>query len=724
MKKIISLAVAAVAALQVSAQSAFTVQTKDTTYSFPITSKITLTDNELWKPDTVKVEKTYKSNYARLEASFRGTFATATQQLETGVESFDGPHLIDDYLWELDFNTNEYKRVQLMVKAYNSATSETAVRNILANKSNTQENLGSCNLADQTGNYFNIRSYGKEGRWAWIYNELTNTFALVNRDAQQQMALDLSSLTATADKTLTKDLNINNVSGKWKFKALVDDGQGGTKDTLIEWKITSDAFSDRYWTTDGIPYKSGTGRVKVNYHGFEILGEFPDEDHIANGHDWDFHFVDEGLSTEEYQWKLKALEPNTSDSLFINYPDFTIQDRNTLVSTNGMELTQWSQTRDSAGNKPVVHHFIVPAGTTMRRSSTYPDDVTTIVHDTVFVVKHDTIYIEKHDTIEIKNLTAKELIAAGTHAKEVLNSTTHIYDFASDDEFKEYASYYKQAAAVTDTTVTSKEEWQTAIAELQKVETAYGFYCQKLMNQASTGKYLCLGQGAIGATAFNSNFKMKLTDGAYYNSYTKSNSGYVAFAKYGVSVNDSTVFATTFNKNPKFDGLETVDVYVIYNPCNEKPYFPAYIAEGNGFTLEQWKGNTANFYSTLEEAVAHLGKSTANLADRVWVKLNYSDEGTRTVIAAGTTDMPDLSAYTDFEVVTTCESCNVGGRINPGVTVDASAWPFTYTKDGESCEFSGVMILKANNTDGDKVAIVVFKNSTGKYYAYSFDIDD
>ena len=81
MKKIISLAVAAVAALQVSAQSAFTVQTKDTTYSFPITSKITLTDNELWKPDTVKVEKTYKSNYARLEASFRGTFATATQQL-------------------------------------------------------------------------------------------------------------------------------------------------------------------------------------------------------------------------------------------------------------------------------------------------------------------------------------------------------------------------------------------------------------------------------------------------------------------------------------------------------------------------------------------------------------------------------------------------------------------------------------------------------------------
>ncbi len=724
MKKILYLAAFAAVAIQASAQSAFTVEANDTTYSFPLSSKITITDNEIWHPDNDKDEVKFKSNYARLVADFQSSFATATQQSETGVESYDAPRLIGDYLWEIDFTTNEYKRVQLMVKAYTSATDDSNPRNVLADKSNTQQNLGNCNTEGNTGNYFRIASYGKDGHWSWIYNELTNTYAIVNRDAQKQLAMDLNSLKATVDKTAAKDLNIDNVSGKWKFKALVDNGNGASKDTIIEWRLNAEPFTDRYWTVDGIPYKSGTGRVTVKYMNCDILGYFPDEADNANGHDWDFHFCKDGLSAESYEWELKSVKENTADSLFTYYPDFTIQDRNTLVSTNGLEFTLWNKTKDGSDvQKTVAQHFTVPAGTTMRRSSTYPSDVVVYIHDTVYVTKHDTVYVDK------KKLTAEELIAAGKHAEEVLNSTTHLYEFASDNEFKEYAGYYNDAAEITDSTVTSTEDWQTAVAQLKKVATAYGYYTQNLMKPEYVGKYLFLGQGGFSAMAFNANFRSKNTENASYNGYVKQNSGYVAYAKTDVDVNDSTAFATMFTKymgrNDCFDGLQKVDLFVIYNPCstNGKEYFPIYLAEGNGITFEQWKGNNANCYETLDEAIQHFGQSSGNLAERTWVKLNYDDDGARTQIAASATDFPDLSNYSDFEVVTTCES-NLPGEISkPGVTVDTTTMPFTYSKDNEACEFSGAMILKAKNADGDKVAILIWKNSSNsKYYAYAFDL--
>lgn len=731
MKKILSLATLATVAIQLSAQTAFTIEANDTTYSFPLTSKITITDNEIWNSDAEKDKYAFKSNYSRLVADFQSSFATATQQSETGVESYGAPRLIGDYLWELDFTTNEYKRVQLMVKAYTSATDDSNPRNVLANKSNTQENLGSCNAEGETGNYFRIANYGKDGHWAWIYNELTNTYAIVNRDAQKQLALDLSSLAAKVDETAAKDLNIDNISGKWKFKALVDDGKGGQKDTLIEWRLKAEPFTDRYWTVDGIPYKSGTGRVTVTYNNYDILGMFPDEADKAMGHDWDFHFTEDGLSGEDFEWQLKSVEENTKDSLYTNYPDFKIQDRNTLVSTNGMTYTMWKKTYDNDGKHlTVTSQFTVPAGTTMRRSSTYPDDVVTVLHDTVYVTKHDTVYIEKYDTIDIKKLTAEELVAAGKHAAEILNGTTHLYEFASDNEFKEYASYYKQATEITDSTVTDTEDWQTALEQLRKVATAYGYYSQKLMKPASTGKYLYLGQGGFNtAQAFNQNFTMKISESTSVNGFVKQNSGYIAYAKTDVDVNDTTAFANMFtkymNRNACFDGLQKVDLYVIYNPSVEgKEYFPIYLAEGNSMTIEQWKGNTANNYATLEEAIQHFGQSTANMAERAWIKVNYDDEGARTQIASGSADFPDLSAYSDFEVITTCENYLPGGIVTPGVSVDTTTMPLTFSKDGETCDFSGAMFLKAKNAEGDKVIIVVWKLTTGKYYAFAYELAD
>lgn len=93
MKKILSLATLATVAIQLSAQTAFTIEANDTTYSFPLTSKITITDNEIWNSDAEKDKYAFKSNYSRLVADFQSSFATATQQSETGVESYGAPAL-------------------------------------------------------------------------------------------------------------------------------------------------------------------------------------------------------------------------------------------------------------------------------------------------------------------------------------------------------------------------------------------------------------------------------------------------------------------------------------------------------------------------------------------------------------------------------------------------------------------------------------------------------
>ena len=63
-------------------------------------------------------------------------------------------------------------------------------------------------------------------------------------------------------------------------------------------------------------------------------------------------------------------------------------------------------------------------------------------------------------------------------------------------------------------------------------------------------------------------------------------------------------------------------------------------------------------------------------------------------------------------------AANVG---NPGITVDTTTTPMTFSKDGVACEFSGVAVFTAKDSTGDKVALVVFKQGA-KYFAYSYEL--
>ena len=213
MKKILFSILAGAMTLSASAQSSFTVTSNGKEYSFPITSSITVTDKELWKPEVVEVERQFKSDYKTMKADFQTSFSTGTQKSESGVTEYVDGHLIADHVWEIDFTTNDYKRVQLMVRATKEDTKEGEDIKILANKSNPQENLGAC-ISESFGDYFSIKNFGKDGKWAWIYNEQTNTFIIVNRDVQNGDAYDFTSLNATVDKVAT-----NNSSLKFEYMA-------------------------------------------------------------------------------------------------------------------------------------------------------------------------------------------------------------------------------------------------------------------------------------------------------------------------------------------------------------------------------------------------------------------------------------------------------------------------------------------------------------------------
>ena len=722
MKKVLLSMVAGLMAVSASAQTAFTVTSDGKEYSFPINSTITVTDNELWKPEVV--ERQFKSNYKTLKASFQTSFSTDTQRSETGVTEYKDAYLIADHVWEIDFTTDDYKRVRLMVLAANDDTAEGNERHILANKTNTQANLGACNVEGTTGDWFSIKNFGKDGKWAWIYSELTDTYVLVSKDTEKSDAYDFSSLKATVDKVAAKDLNISNVSDKWKFLARVSDDNTAEKDSTVEVKFRANPETDRLFDLNGIQYRVNTGKVSMKIEGIDINASFPDEYDLAKGNDYDFRFWKDGVNDPDgFNFMLLAGTelPDGMDysQTGADYPEFTIQDRNTLVSKNGMIICKYVKTGD---NVHILKKIVLPAGTAIRRSSTYQDPVVKEIRDTIYVEKHDTIYIEK------QSLTADELIKAGEYAESVLGQKTSLYAFKSDKEFADYASYYEQAKAVDTESLTDeqKAKWSDALEQLEHVATAYGYYGKHLMNPSSVGKYLMLGQGNVnGGMAFNR--KLETASSTLVNGYSMSGgSGYVAYAKTGVDIDDESMFATKFDhygrleSNLCFAGIRTIDIYVLYSPLTGK-YTPVYLATQNGVTVEQWKGNTKNNFDTLEEATQHFGKNTGNMADRFWVKLNIDDEGARTVVANGASEFPDLSAFSDFSVVTTCSGVNSTEIPIPGVTVDTSKTPLEFSKDGEACEFSGLAVFTAKDSTGDKVALLVFKQGA-KFYAYSYEL--
>lgn len=325
---------------------------------------------------------------------------------------------------------------------------------------------------------------------------------------------------------------------------------------------------------------------------------------------------------------------------------------------------------------------------------------------------------------------------ASTYVTSLLNATTGTYNFSSQAKFAKYAALYLTAATV-DTSSFSDDQltsWTTILTALRKVNTSYGYYTQQLMSERLQGKYLVVAQGSP-SQFLCWNKTADLTASTYCNGHTLGpGSGYVAWAKHNVAISDTTVFqksaagktfvTATMMGKPCFGGLDTVDVYVTYN-ANLDKYTPSYIARKGNFLVEQWKGNTAIYYATLDEALAHLGPNSGNMADRFWLQADYDETAQRIIVVNNAATIDALfQKYSDFTFVGSSKGATAGDLLEEGVTVAYSDGAFTYSKDGETCDFSGVAFLKAKNADGDSHLIIMFLTNNQKYYVYAYALNE
>ncbi len=360
-----------------------------------------------------------------------------------------------------------------------------------------------------------------------------------------------------------------------------------------------------------------------------------------------------------------------------------------------------------------TYSFPIDAKITLTNNEVWtPDTVVKTVH------VRDTVYLDN------SQISVDAFKQAAAYANSKLGTRTSIYTFDSDKEFSLYASYYEAAARkdTTGWTADDKAAWETALTQLQRVNAAWTYYCQGLVNPLTTGKYIFLGQGGAYYTTFN--FYLNYTQGSCYNKYIQANgSGYVAYAKHGVSITDTTVLAKPFSKIGAaacFGGATSIDVYVLYSPVSGK-YTPVYTATVNGMLIEQWKGTTSNSYDTLDDAIQHLGPNSGNMADRYWVAADIDTDGARTVVANSVTAIPDLSAYTNIKQIFSSEDASGAKLSLPGVTINAETSPVTFTKNGEACDFSGVVMFTATDKSGS-ANVYFLALSVGKYTMYSWPL--
>lgn len=740
MKKIILIALTCLCTLAAAAQSAFTIEANDTTYSFGLDSKITLTDNPLWNPADGGGKTTYKSAYKSLRLNFRSTYSTASQSNTKGIDYVSPCRLIADSLWAVDFKVNDYRRVVFSVNAEDSTRSVSD--RIACCVEDFDQRCGHCEV-DSFGRGYRMKYFGENGEWTYLFNERLMQFALIHKtDGSPELAAMKDTITQKVD--YSKIIDIDNVTDTWYA-----DGVFNGQQQKLAFKFKADPITNKAFSWDGIDYSIQTGRTVIKYpipiddeYEDDVLyGEFPDEfDYILKDSVADFDIYDTGFQAERYGIHLTTnlTDDTAAPDVYVvtkrfDHPTLTILDRNRFQMDNGIVMLTYKT--DGTGKKEVIDWFKVPAGSILYRDGSYP---TPAKVDTVLLTKTDTIYINKVETITQYKASAslEEIIEAGKTLESKLSDESAFYDL-TDNEIHNYAELY-QLALRADTTGISdaeKKQYLTALEQLRRASLASQYIKQQLVSPANRGKYLVL--GTAGSAIANMVFgTQKLVLGTSTDSNAATGvmaSGYVAWAKQNVYKGDTTVFVanakgdtfvsrTMAQKAPTFAGIDTIDVYVLYTPY-EDHYTPVYVARKGGLLVEQWKGTTRNFYTTLDDAVAHLGTSTANMTDRLWFAADYAEGETReAVITAGTSLDPLYNKFTNFQVLYTGEGNSTKNITGDGVSIDASATPFTFTKNGAACNFTGVAFFRADNAKGEPYVIALL-NISNKYYAYAYKLN-
>lgn len=732
MKKTILLALTCLCTLVASAQSAFTIHANDTTYSFGIDSKITLTDDPLWVPDTVAVKPQYHSAFTSMRLNFESHFSTVLQQNTTGVDSISPSYLYADSIWAIDFTVKDYRRV--VFSAYAEDSLNGVSQRIACKTEDFAQRCGSV-LYDKYGLGYKMMYYGTNGRWTFLFNEKLMQFALIHSiNGSPDLAMMKDTIYQKVD--YSNVIDIDNVSDTWYADGVLNGTAQKLKFVLKDCRV-----EDRAMDHDGIAYSINTGRTKITYPikftEDDLYGYFPDEyDVVVRDSVPDFRIPYDNLIGSE---STENLVITAGDTIHVDnpsgvsrqdnwaWPTLSILDGNRFQFDNGLVMCRWSNV---GGGVEIEDYMKIPAGTILYRDGYYP---TPAKVDTIIQV--DTVYVEKVDTLVQKvALTASEIteiLNAGNAVYSKIDEESAFLDL-TEQQLSYYSLLYKlgKAADTADFSADTLRFYNTAIDNLRKAATCYTCLQQKLVNPKNMGKYLFLGNGsAVVGTLFQQ--KLVLGEATFQCARTGVyGSGYVAYAKTNVYKGDSTIFvanargkdfvtATMAQQVSTFCGIDTIDAYVLYNPGIDA-YIPVYVARNGGYLVEQWKGTTKNNYPTLEDAVAHLGPSSMVSTDGFWFEADYVEDESRYYVLNGATSLDKFyEEFTDYEVLATGEGNTAKNIFNVGVTINTATTPFTFTKDGETCSFSGVAFFKAKNSDGEPCLVALMLIS-GKYYSYYY----
>lgn len=255
-------------ALQGMAQSVFTVKDGDKTYSFPLSSEITVTDDPLWVPDTVVWNDTVLVNPKYKSAYVSVWFAKPNSTYRKNVTKYR-MHLVADSLWMVKWKATPGEKVNFAPRNTDDFSPVDPTMSGI-----TYGAIGTDTLLSAAGTVY--ANGGKVGNkwipsvnWTMPENVADSIIVLYNEKTLKYRVFGIEPVANTAQVDTVRDTVLINPTYKTRIRSAIIniDGTGYNNGT----KITMNPIGDYKWSAR-IPGRTGH---KMNFVFYVNLRDEP-----------------------------------------------------------------------------------------------------------------------------------------------------------------------------------------------------------------------------------------------------------------------------------------------------------------------------------------------------------------------------------------------------------------------------------------------------------------